>query len=197
MVERLKMKLTKKQKEKLIGKKIIVDHILVKENEWPVDDSIYITKSLRKTKTEKLKEPVKAVIVGFTHLCEGKFHYDGDAMDFICTKRIPCIKIASGVIGKIQHTPMRLNINTLLSVVGKMKKKETLVDCPVCGGDGKETCTNPDHGFISGMGGFEVSRLGCPVCGHDPEHKVPNGGGCDFCNGTGEVTEKKAEELEA
>ena len=76
------------------------------------------------------------------------------------------------------------------------KKKETLVDCPVCGGDGKETCSNPDHGFIGAMGGHEVSRLGCPVCGHDLDYKVPNGGICEFCNGTGEVNEKKAEELE-
>jgi len=75
------------------------------------------------------------------------------------------------------------------------EKKETLINCPICGGDGKETCSNPDHGLINGMGGFEISRLGCPVCGHDPEHKVPDGGICDFCNGTGEVTEKKAEEL--
>lgn len=25
--------------------------------------------------------------------------------------------------------------------------------CPDCGGDGKETCHNPDHGFIHGMMG--------------------------------------------
>ena len=117
------MKLTKKQKELMIGKKIIVDHILVKENEWPVDDSIYLTKSLRKTKTEKLKEPVKAVIVGFTHLCEGKFHYDGDAMDFICTKRIPCIKIASGVTGKIQYAPSAVLLGSLKSIIKKTSKK--------------------------------------------------------------------------
>jgi hypothetical protein len=57
-------------------------------------------------------------------------------------------------------------------------------DCGVCGGDGKETCSNPDHGFISAMPG-DTGRLGCPVCGHDPNHKVKNGGQCDECNGTG------------
>jgi len=58
--------------------------------------------------------------------------------------------------------------------------------CPVCGGDGKETCNNPDHGAIeSGILGGEVRRLGCPVCGHDPDHKVPDGGKCEKCGGTG------------
>jgi len=57
--------------------------------------------------------------------------------------------------------------------------------CFLCGGDGKETCSNPDHGFISGMPG-DTGRLGCPVCGHDDNHKVPNGGSCEVCNGTGQ-----------
>jgi len=59
--------------------------------------------------------------------------------------------------------------------------------CPDCAGDGKETCHNPDHGFIAAMGG-ELGRLGCPCCGHDPAGKVNNGGECDTCLGTGEVT---------
>lgn len=58
------------------------------------------------------------------------------------------------------------------------------VECEVCGGDGKETCTNPDHGFIDAMSG-ETNRLGCPVCGHDPDHKVPDGGDCEECEGLG------------
>jgi hypothetical protein len=56
--------------------------------------------------------------------------------------------------------------------------------CSVCGGDGKETCSNPDHNFIDEVGG-ELSRLGCPVCGHHPQYKVPGGGECDHCKGTG------------
>lgn len=60
--------------------------------------------------------------------------------------------------------------------------------CPCCNGDGKETCTNPDHGFISAMQWHEIGRLGCPVCGHDPNYKVKNGGSCDTCNGSGKVT---------
>lgn len=69
-----------------------------------------------------------------------------------------------------------------------------LVDCPKCGGDGKETCTNPDHGFIDGVlsaiVGLDEGRLGCPVCGHDPNRKVPNGEDCDMCNGTGKIDEE-------
>lgn len=58
--------------------------------------------------------------------------------------------------------------------------------CPDCAGDGKETCHNPDHGFIAAMGG-EIGRLGCPCCGHDPAGKVRNGGNCETCAGTGVV----------
>lgn len=64
------------------------------------------------------------------------------------------------------------------------------VDCPMCGGDGKETCDNPDHSFIEGVGG-ETGRLGCPVCGHDPDHKVPNGGDCEVCSGAGKVKRQR------
>ena len=58
--------------------------------------------------------------------------------------------------------------------------------CPVCGGDGHETCSNPDHGFIAAMGG-EIDRLGCPVCGHDENHKTNSGEKCDECKGSGDV----------
>ena len=66
--------------------------------------------------------------------------------------------------------------------------------CFVCGGDGKETCTNPDHGFISMLSFHDVGRVGCPVCGHDPNHKVKNGGSCECCNGLGKLTESQFEE---
>lgn len=61
-----------------------------------------------------------------------------------------------------------------------------MTECPDCGGDGRETCNNPDHGFITVAGG-EIGRLGCPICGHDEFHKVPGGGACETCNGTGEI----------
>lgn len=65
----------------------------------------------------------------------------------------------------------------------------TMLICKTCGGDGKETCTNPDHNFIESplgaVGPGDIGRIGCPTCGHDPEHKVPNGGACDDCEGTG------------
>jgi hypothetical protein len=54
--------------------------------------------------------------------------------------------------------------------------------CKQCGGDGIETCDNPDHGFIDAVGG-EIGRLGCPGCGHDPNHKMK--GPCPACKGTG------------
>lgn len=66
------------------------------------------------------------------------------------------------------------------------------VVCPVCNGDGKETCTNPDHGFL--WIDSELSRLGCPCCGHDRHHKIPNGGDCDLCAGSGKMPYHQAEE---
>jgi len=44
-------------------------------------------------------------------------------------------------------------------------------ECEFCGGDGIARCNNPDHGFMDGVGG-ELKRLGCPVCGHDEEHRI-------------------------
>lgn len=69
--------------------------------------------------------------------------------------------------------------------------KQMPCKCPECGGDGKEACNNPDHGFMEAVGG-EIGRLGCPVCGHDPKHKVKGGEPCWECNGTGWTTLEKA-----
>ena len=69
---------------------------------------------------------------------------------------------------------------------------DILFTCPDCFGDGKETCHNPDHGFIDAIGG-ETGRLGCPVCGHDPNHKVRGGAACDTCDGVGAVSLSVAE----
>jgi len=60
--------------------------------------------------------------------------------------------------------------------------------CPDCGGDGIETCHNPDHGFIDAMSFHEVGRLGCPCCGHNENRKMK--GKCDTCKGTGIVTKE-------
>ena len=70
--------------------------------------------------------------------------------------------------------------------------KKLKVGCQDCGGDGRETCNNPDHGFILCSSG-DIGRLGCPVCGHDPKHKVPGGGSCETCNGTGLVDDEDGE----
>ncbi len=55
--------------------------------------------------------------------------------------------------------------------------------CQDCKGTGFEICDNPDHGFISAMGG-EIGRLGCPGCGHDEEHRILSSV-CSICDGTG------------
>jgi len=62
---------------------------------------------------------------------------------------------------------------------------EKMKPCPFCGGDGIERCDNPDHGFIAACIGLEIERLGCPGCGHDPDHKMGENSPCPFCNGTG------------
>lgn len=73
-------------------------------------------------------------------------------------------------------------------------KPPRVIPCPDCLGDGKETCHNPDHGFIDVAGG-EINRLGCPGCGHDDNHKVPSGGMCYSCTGKGEVTIEDAKHI--
>jgi hypothetical protein len=67
---------------------------------------------------------------------------------------------------------------------------EKLRACPDCGGDGKEHCNNPDHGFINAVGG-ELARLGCPVCGGDPDWVGE--GVCLTCEGTGTRAEQPPE----
>lgn len=66
--------------------------------------------------------------------------------------------------------------------------QEELVMCCSCLGDGKDTCHNPDHGFIDLLSFHDIGRLGCPVCGHDERNKVKDGGDCELCNGTGKTT---------
>lgn len=66
---------------------------------------------------------------------------------------------------------------------------EQLVMCCECLGDGKETCHNPDHGFLEAFSSHDIGRIGCPCCGHDEKHKVKNGGACGLCGGTGKTTE--------
>jgi hypothetical protein len=98
------MKLSKKEKEGLIGKKIIIDHILIPKYEYSTWD---VTKDKGKRKIIKSKcDCQKVLIVGFTHLCEGESEYiDYDSgYDFTIKKRMPVIKAASGIYGKILYT---------------------------------------------------------------------------------------------
>ncbi len=85
-----------------------------------------------------------------------------------------------------------LSLSEQIRILGEGGGKEE--PCPICGGDGIAVCNNPDHGFIhGGLGGNELARLGCPCCGHDPEHKI-KGEKCEYCNGVGKV--KQPEPIE-
>ena len=74
--------------------------------------------------------------------------------------------------------------------------------CPDCAGDGKETCHNPDHGFLSGvMSIMGPNESACPCCGHDEDHKMKKyvGNGkyehnkCETCKGVGRLTRQDYE----
>jgi hypothetical protein len=62
--------------------------------------------------------------------------------------------------------------------MSKLKK------CKECNGTGYEICDNPDHGFIDAMGG-DIGRIGCPLCGHDEEHRILSSV-CEACEGKGQ-----------
>jgi hypothetical protein len=94
------MKLTKEQKEKLIGKKIEIDHVLKPEYTYTE------CKGFREIKKEKLEQIHIVLVVGFTHLCEGEAEFiDYESGNgFTIKKKIPVIKVASGIFGKIHYT---------------------------------------------------------------------------------------------
>lgn len=75
---------------------------------------------------------------------------------------------------------------------------EAKYKCPVCNGDGKETCTNPDHGFYN-MISFNYDACnggkGCPVCGWDEKHKVPGDRPCEACDGLGVLSEMQIDKV--
>lgn len=78
--------------------------------------------------------------------------------------------------------------------------------CLSCGGDGKETCNNPDHGLLSmmnGAGALNANESACPCCGHSDDHKIRKwdqqtgkyfNPPCWECSGTGVMTERQANE---
>lgn len=69
----------------------------------------------------------------------------------------------------------------------KLRELEEKYKCPDCGGDGVETCHNPDHGFLRGVIGavYSANESACPCCGHHPDFKMK--GICETCKGTGRV----------
>lgn len=80
---------------------------------------------------------------------------------------------------------IELNGKRLCPDCAEEEEREKGMECQACNGDGIERCTNSDHGFIRAMSG-DISRLGCPCCGHDDEHRI-TGSPCPNCNGTGIV----------
>lgn len=73
------------------------------------------------------------------------------------------------------------------------------VKCIKCGGDGRETCDNPDHGFLSAMSFRGANESACPCCGHDENYKITkyvNGkreySKCYECEGTGKLILEQA-----
>jgi hypothetical protein len=76
-------------------------------------------------------------------------------------------------------------------MIERNQEQDLQYRCPDCGGDGKETCHNPDHGFLVGMGGaglMGANESACPCCGHDPNFKVKGGRECETCGGKGDVS---------
>lgn len=78
--------------------------------------------------------------------------------------------------------------------------QERFVKCFVCAGDGKETCTNPDHGFLAAISFKGANESACPCCGHNENHKMFYWEGgqrkqrdCEACNGKGKLLESEAE----
>ena len=58
--------------------------------------------------------------------------------------------------------------------------------CEQCNGTGQEICNNPDHGFLNALGPRASGNTsGCPCCGHDELHRIPNTV-CGKCKGSGE-----------
>lgn len=79
------------------------------------------------------------------------------------------------------------------------REEEIKYDCPDCGGDGNETCHNPDHGFLEGVMSLKgANESACPCCGHNEDYKITKYNKetekreyctCYTCNGSGSVTE--------
>ena len=69
--------------------------------------------------------------------------------------------------------------------------------CPICSGDKIERCDNPDHGFIAALSFHDIGRVGCPVCGTDPLHRVRHWRDgqwhwlrCEHCDNDGMVSDE-------
>lgn len=132
-----------------------------------------------------------------THLIENKLlapilvvEFEEKARDFkVFNDEKPYVSYFVGIETKRFYLPIgKWEIIGYYDEIKEEDVKDLVeITCFVCGGDGKETCTNPDHGFIEMLSFHDVGRLGCPVCGHHPHHKVKNGGNCECCNGVGKL----------
>ena len=95
-----------------------------------------------------------------------------------------CTPYASPKPGEPKFFKQRLLRSAIEQAEIALEPQEEKV-CSACGGDGIETCNNPDHGFLED---FLEHGHGCPVCGHDPDHKVRGNPPCPECNGTGRLS---------
>ena len=59
--------------------------------------------------------------------------------------------------------------------------------CPDCNGTGRQRCYNPDHELLDIFSDIkcDIGRIGCPACGHDPDHLTRDP--CEKCGGTGRI----------
>lgn len=113
----------------------------------------------------------------------------------------PAMKVTHPIIIQAEHVlekyaPVTLSEASNHSFQQGVEIPEKLVKCPDCFGDGKETCHNPDHGFLRGISGVVgANESACPGCGHSEDHKpVTYKDGkyyhksCEMCEGSGRVT---------
>jgi hypothetical protein len=103
--------LTKKQKEKLMGKQITIDHALVPEYKNFTEgygQSFHMV-GIKKVVKKKLPKPIAVWVAGFTHICEGKMNYSmnpDEQSNLTPTGFIRCIKVVRNTRGGTSFTSL-------------------------------------------------------------------------------------------
>ena len=103
------MKLNKQQKEKLMGKQIVIDHVLVpkySKSQYDLRTGYTCTKKIIK---KKLPKPMAVWIAGFTHICEGKINYSMNPEEqsgLTPTGFVRCVKVVRNTRGGTAFTSL-------------------------------------------------------------------------------------------